>query len=295
MPRPTTEADYRARIDRVIRAIAADLDAPLDLNALADIACFSPYHFHRAYRAIAGETAAETVRRLRLHRAANALLSADTPIAEIAARAGYSGPDAFSRAFAAAYGATPAVFRARGALAAPHRPTATEDPLTTYQIDIADRPALRLAAFGHRGPYQDIGPVFERVMIWAHGEGLAPPLRAVGVYYDDPEAVAPSELRSDAGVVISAEVGAEVGIASGGADGALDPHLVDLAGGPYALLKHVGPYATLPAAWAFLYREWLPKSGREPAAAPSFEEYLNDPRSVAPEALETLICAPLRA
>jgi AraC family transcriptional regulator len=48
------------------------LDADLSLENLAEIACFSPHHLHRIYRGIAGETAGDTARRLRLHRAAGA-------------------------------------------------------------------------------------------------------------------------------------------------------------------------------------------------------------------------------
>ncbi|HWK43850.1 MAG TPA: hypothetical protein VNT30_03960 [Stellaceae bacterium] len=57
----TTEAGYRKRIARVVAAIIADPTAPHTVEDLAAIAHFSPFHFHRLYRAPTGEGVAETV------------------------------------------------------------------------------------------------------------------------------------------------------------------------------------------------------------------------------------------
>ena len=69
MTRKETRESYAKRLQRVVEHIWANLDQPLDLNQLADIACLSPYHFHRVYRAMIGETVTETLSRSRLHRA----------------------------------------------------------------------------------------------------------------------------------------------------------------------------------------------------------------------------------
>lgn len=67
-----------------------------------------------------------------------------------------------------------------------------------------------------------------------------------------------------------------------------------IAGGEHAVLRHKGPYSDLHVAYNWLYGTWLPQSGREVAAAPVFEEYLNNPRDTAPAELLTEICLPLR-
>ena len=82
--------DYRARLERVRNYIRANLDRPLDLDELADIACLSRFHWHRTYRGLTGETVWQTVRRLRLHRAASDLVNGSDPIEAIAARSGYT-------------------------------------------------------------------------------------------------------------------------------------------------------------------------------------------------------------
>jgi transcriptional regulator GlxA family with amidase domain len=58
---------YAERVQRVVDYLAEHLDETLDLEVLARVACFSPYHFHRIYRALLGETVSDTLRRLRLH------------------------------------------------------------------------------------------------------------------------------------------------------------------------------------------------------------------------------------
>jgi AraC family transcriptional regulator len=70
-----TEASYQERILRVRLHIEAHLDRPMLLEELAAVACFSPFHFHRIFRALVGESVMEHVRRLRLERAAQRLRS----------------------------------------------------------------------------------------------------------------------------------------------------------------------------------------------------------------------------
>ena len=67
--KPGTRLDYEKRIARVVALIEADPSAPWRLGDLAREANFSPFHFHRVYRAMRGETVAETIRLARLRRA----------------------------------------------------------------------------------------------------------------------------------------------------------------------------------------------------------------------------------
>lgn len=290
--KPVTLEDYRARVGRVLDHIAAavrDGAVEIDLNALAEIACFSPYHFHRIYRSMTGETAAQTVRRLRLQRAAHALIETDRSVAEIARAGGYGGVEAFGRAFAAAYGLSPSTYRARGG-AGPNplpRPDLNQENAMTVQtqdVQLIERAGLRLAAVPHRGPFIEIGTAFERLSLWAAGAGLfGPDTLLVGVYYDDPQQTAQESLRSDAGLTIPEDY-----------EPTAPAHLVALPGGPHAVLRYVGPYAELHRAYDYLYGRWLPESGREPADSPPFEIYRNTPADTPPAELTTDICAPLK-
>ena len=109
----STEHDYHQRIARVIAAILADPGAPHTVDSLAAVACLSQFHFHRIYRALTGESVAETLQRLRLAQAAHRLTNTVDSVTEIALDVGYESPQAFARAFRGLTGVSPSSFQAR--------------------------------------------------------------------------------------------------------------------------------------------------------------------------------------
>lgn len=72
-----------------------------------------------------------------------------------------------------------------------------------------------------------------------------------------------------------------------------DIRMIDLPGGRHAVLHHLGPYSELGAAWRWLYADWLPQSGEQPADRPAFDAYLNDSRRLPPAQWRTGLCLPL--
>ena len=188
---------YQRQLDAVTDYLYAHLDDDLSLDRLADVSGFSPYHWHRIYRAVRGETAAQTVRRLRLERAATILAQNAWPLERIARRAGFTSADAFSRAFQRAYDRTPGRFRSDRA----GGPNGTGDSRrsavipdvespTPYPVRVEERPECRLAVAEHRGSYMGIGRAFARVV---DRMGLRKPM--VAIYEDDPDAVPEAALR----------------------------------------------------------------------------------------------------
>jgi AraC family transcriptional regulator len=283
--RTTTRTDYAMRLDRVFKWLADHLDDSLDLTRLAEVACMSPHHFHRIYRAMQGETAAETVRRLRLHRAAVELITGELPVPRIARRAGYGSQEAFPRAFKAAYGVPPARYRATFVpMPTTGRREDAMETTMTYQATIREIPALTVAALAHRGDYNSIGSTFERLGAIASAQGVfSTGTRSFGIYYDDAAATPRDVLRADACFTVSADWSPK---------GEL--RLLEIRGGRYAVTLHVGPYAELERQYKWLFGTWLAESGEEPADAPVVEEYLNDARTVPATELRTEIWLPLK-
>jgi AraC family transcriptional regulator len=276
--------DYAVRLERVVTWLAEHLDDELDLARLSDVACMSPYHFHRIYHAMQGETAADTVRRLRLHRAAVELIAGDRPVARVARRAGYGSQEAFTRAFKTAYGVPPARYRASFVPMPTTGRTEDEMDTMTYQTTIREVPAIRVAALPHLGDYQTIGATFQRLSTIAAGQGLfGPTTRSFGIYHDDPSATPRDALRADACMTVP-----DGWVPDG------DLQLLEIRGGRYAVTLHVGPYAELERPYRWLYGTWLAQSGEEVADAPCVEEYLNDARTVPPTELRTEIWLPVR-
>jgi AraC family transcriptional regulator len=274
---------YEERLERVTSYIYDHLDDELDLQRLSEVACLSPYHWHRIYHAMLGETAFDTVKRLRLQRASAQLAHTTMPIAEIAKRANYASLPSFTRSFKAAFGMPPARFRGSGS----HRrfeAGSQEQGAESYDVEVTGLPALTLACVAHAGPYLEIGRAFDRLFSVAMPRGLvSASIRLTGVYIDDPSCVPEAKLRALAGIVVAPGMPVEAPLERS-----------EVKAGRYAVLRHKGPYADMKAAYRWLFGEWLPGSGEEAADAPVFEEYMNSPRDTRPTDLLTHIHLPLR-
>ena len=298
--RAETRSFYHQAVARAVERIVGDLDQALVLEALASDACLSPFHFHRVFRGMVGETPLELMRRLRMERAAWRLIESDRPVTEIAFDAGYETHEAFTRAFRACYSTSPSGFRrrprARVELAATSGlhfdPAGTSPVFTphdsggrTMQVEIKDMPELRVGTVRHIGPYNLIYRGFERLGAIVGPAGLLrdpSQTMMLAIYHDDPECTPLEKLRSDAGLTVP--------------DGTPLPDGLEeqrIAGGRYASTVHEGPYARLGDTWARFMGEWLPASGRRLGAGPSYEVYQNTPENVPEEELRTELYVPL--
>jgi AraC family transcriptional regulator len=286
MSKTITLATYRDRILGVVDYVWKHIDRDVDVNTLAEVAHFSPYHFHRIYREMMHETVNSTVRRLRLHYAARELLRSDLSVESVARKLGYGSGEAFSRAFSKQYDETPTVYRRRREAELPsplHVPDLRTYPMN-FSVETLQVEPIHLGALPHLGDYLEIGAVFERVFVTAASKQLlGPHTRSIGIYYDDPfNAEDRDALRSHACISASPEQAKAAGLET-----------LKVGGHEYAVMTFVGPYAELEKAYRWFYGEWLPNSGRELADEPPFEEYLNDPKQVVPSELRTKIYLPL--
>lgn len=275
---------YEDRLRRVIQYIFDNPAEDLSLDALADIAAMSRFHWHRVFTGMTGETCAQAVRRLRAMRASHYLLRSGLSVDEISKACGYDNKQSFVRLFRTQFGTTPAAFRKMGTVG--HVELILRDgDEAMFDVEIKDLPAHRLAGLSHQGAYVGIGQAFEQLAVIAGARGLWPQVRGmVGVYYHDPAATAEEDLRSFAGLVLP-----EPSDIPEGCD-----ELV-LSEGRYAVLTFKGPYSGLYDAYQYIFGTWIPQAGHELAEDPSFEIYLNSPRDTGPEDLLTQICVPLRS
>lgn len=280
--RSGTVESYQERVNRVLAYLEERLEEELPLEALAEVAHFSPYHFHRIFRGMVGESVKEHVRRLRLERAAQRLRDTADPVTQIAFDAGYQTHESFTRAFRAAFGEAPSSFReSRRELRRTSRVQPVPREPLPVRIERFGR--TRLAFVRHVGPYDQVGVAWQKLFAWAGRRGLlGPATETLGLVHDDPEITPPERLRYDAALVVSDRVQpeGEVGIE-------------ELPECEYAVATHHGPYETVYLTYARLCGEWLPAAGREAHTAPALELYRNSPRTTRPDDLITDIHIPL--
>jgi len=295
--KPNTERDYHRRIARVIEAILADPGAPHTVDSLASIAHLSPYHFHRIYRAMTGESIAETVQRVRLAQAAYRLTVAGDSVTTVAGNVGYDSPQAFSRAFRGFTGVSPSAFQTRqkrlsvpyaeGRQAAQGDANANDNADTAGAevpfVELIELAPLDVLCLRHEGPTATISQTFRT--LW---QTLGLSVRStqvhgtIGIISGDPEDER-GNFRYLAGVIPAAPIAAT---------GRLEA--VRVEGGLYEAHRLVGPYALIAPTFAALFGGWLPQSGYEPDDRSALEFYRNRPAPDGQQECITDLMIPIR-
>jgi len=304
-----TRSFYELAVLKAAEDVTSSLDRALDLQELARRAALSPFHFHRVFRGMLGETPLELSRRLKLERAAYRLLHEDEPIIELALGAGYETHESFTRAFRSHYGCSPSEFRASRArdgsssCAGPFRPQLAAHSGIHYQpgaalseihylkgesimdVEIKQMPELRVATLRHVGPYNRISQAFERLhhIVAGKQQLFGPGSAMLAIFHDDPETTPASELRSDAGLVVAGNA-------------VIPSELTEqrLPAGRYARTVHRGSYEQLGDTWSRFMGEWLRSSGqRMPENGLAYELYRNTPADVPKDELITELYLPL--
>jgi len=297
-PAEQSKLEYVGRVNRVLDHIWENLTDDLRLETLARVASFSPYHFHRVFRSITGETLSGYVRRVRAQRAATQLIHNPTKtITEIGVSCGYSSSSAFAREFRRQFGVSASQFRGggrasldrfreklaeRGLVLQSAHPQRTD---MVFRVDVREEPRRHVAYIRHVGDYSGIGRAFERLARWAGPRGLFrnPETRMLAVYRDSPDVTPIEKLRSDA--CITVPIGTRV---------KRDVGLMTLPGGTYAAAYVEIDATQYGEAWDRLFCDWLPGSGYQPDNRPCYELHLNDPRKH-PQMKHILdICEPIR-
>lgn len=111
-PLPSTRGALDARrLQRVLDYIDTHLGEPLTIAMLANVACLSPYHFARAFRAATGTAPHRYLTDRRIEHAKFLIAEGRHPLAEIAEICGFSSQAHLARWFKRIVGTTPGEYR----------------------------------------------------------------------------------------------------------------------------------------------------------------------------------------
>ena len=286
--KPETKDSYIQRINRVVGYLNQQVEATPSLQDLADIAAISPFHFHRVYRAITGETPSGTIRRLRLARAAAMLKETAKPVTEIAFDVGYESSQSFSKAFREATGFSASDLRnepkklatvIRTLSSPPKAPKAKKE----IEIKLVSVEPFRVIACRHIGRHEKLFKAYRSLFDWAEKNGALANFNGIyGVPLDDPRSMDPELCRFDCAL----DLGPNVSPAKGFRE-------LTLGGEDYAVIRHVGPYGGLEEKYDYLFGPWLSNSRFALCDAPLFNHYINDPDTAPPEEWQTDIHVPV--
>ena len=110
-PKPNNKDFYEEKLNVIIEHIHNNLDSKIDIKTLAEISCFSPFHFHRISRALLGESIGAYISRTRLETAAKMIRYSSSDIETIAYNVGFGTPSSLSKAFKMHFGISPTAYR----------------------------------------------------------------------------------------------------------------------------------------------------------------------------------------
>jgi len=303
MKKKKTQAEYFRRINMALEFIEQQLDQNIRLEDVAAVSHFSPYHFHRIFHALVGETVNDYISRKRMEKGARMLMcKPDMNISAIALAGGFSSSANFAKAFKLYFGVSPSEFRNYQ----PQNPAETKDSKNGKLYskygkafnpqDLYSQFVTQLAVFEHdkleellmkikveeiqdklvaylsspKGYELDsVHTTWDRVIRWAEANGIDNGVHnKFAICHDNPVITPEDKCRYDAAVVI-------------GSDTIVQPPFKQsvIPGGKYAVVYYKDVGEKISNFMTELCSQWFPDSGYEPDDYPAIFNYLNYSRN----------------
>lgn len=297
--RRTTDSWIQS-INRAIDHIVGHLEAPIRLADLARVARLSPFHFHRVFQVIVGETPAEYIRRMRLEKALSLMaLQRKRRLTDIALSCGFSSSADFSRSFRHRYGVAPSAFdteswRAVHSERLEHMLSPKANVLSVtrlpsranpegFRVRVRQCPQRTVAYLRVLRPYEGdrVLKAAERLQSWAEAHQYAD-RQWLGFQWENPEITRLEDCHYCVAVQTDQEVSA------GDIGSCVFPPM------QVAELEIRGSIELELRALQWLYGTWLPRSGFEPDDLPCFEAWLGRPFEHGTDHFELRLQLPVR-
>jgi AraC family transcriptional regulator len=267
MKKRKTNQIHRIIANNLMYYIIHHIDTDLNIDEIAHDFNVSKFHLHRIFKEQLHANIYETIKSVRLQKAANLLIAnKDYTITEIGNMCGYSIHTSFLRAFKSHYNQTPKQWREGGyiehfqAMAYnDHRLLwAAEDfsHLIPKIVTVRDREVYYIRYRGYDNYIED---AWGKLKVWIQSNDIKNYNR-IGVYYDNP-AVTPLDQSYYVACIESASTQMPINASLPKSH---------IRGGAYAVFSLDGDYDNILKLiqWAYLY--WLPRSGFNTVTASSY-------------------------
>ncbi len=263
------------RVLAVMDHVRDNLATDLSLTELADIAGYSPHHFHRVFKQATGETVFDFTRRARLERAVQLMRgSPQRQLSSISAEVGFATPSDFARVFRASYGRTPSSWdrvSVLGTVDPGQGGLGTGEPSPAPAL-LTWRPAISLAFVRVTDPWQGdhLAEGYASLCRWLAERGVGPNQgQLIGLTWESAKATPQERLTYDLGVTVDPE--RSPGLAP---DGEVGRHELPAGRAVEVRCRSLPETA---AAWEYLYNHWLPASCWEPDDGPALKRFRRRP------------------
>lgn len=280
-------------LEQAIEYIEKHLNEPIGLSDVSRETGYSYYHMTRLFSSVLGESVGRYINRRRLYNASKQLIHSNRRVIDIALDCGFETPEAFSRAFKAAFGSSPVDYRKAG-----------------LDLVISAKRELEPGDVGHiannitRSP--DILMLEETRVAGLRGttslsDNRLPELweeflrsypdfyRSTGIGYGICETQQTTYAR-DGDVSFSVMVGSPVTECVH-----VPPMLIRKSiGGRYAVFTHRGTFGSLLKTYQFIFGTWLPTAKEQLDDRDDFEVYEREVKSFDDSDNEVKIFIPVK-
>jgi AraC family transcriptional regulator len=288
---------YAQRINRVIDHLRGNLHRPMKLAELANVACFSEFHFHRIFTAVSGETLNNFTNRLRLEKAARLLRYSKQSLTDIALDCGFSSSATFSRAFRSGYDTSPSQFRKSGQIKkskirkelfpedAYGIAMSAEEKRAAFPVRLIDIPERQIAYIRVTNAFEldRVLTALKTVIEWAKSRDIFSRGTLFGMTVDDPHVTPKHLYRYEVCFASNAAFECGEGMSK-----------LKMPAMRYAAIKVSGNIDKVATAWDYLYRDWLINSTYEPEHAPALEVFLDKESAMDWSHFDLELCLPVR-
>lgn len=297
-----TSAEYVRRINKALEFIDYHIDQSIQLENIANISHFSPYHFHRIFHAMVGETVNDYVSRKRMEKAVCRLVyKAELSITDVAEMGGYSSSANFSKAFKLYFGVSPSELRSSqyseldgnkkskkgklynkyGKAFNPQElysqfvtqsevfdPDKLEDILMQVKINEIQEKTIAYLTTPNGYELESVYATWDKIIHWAELKGIKENKQErFAICHDNPSITPEDKCRYDAAIVVTPDTNISTPFVKS-----------TLPSGKYAVAYFKDSGEKINNFMTELCSHWFPDSGYEPDNYPPIFNYLNDSR-----------------
>ena len=280
------QSDYKYRVNNVFKYIDENIDSNLSLNEIAKAAHFSPYHFHRVFKYVTGETVNEYVIRKRIEKAAGKLLHTDMAVSQIASQSGFTDHATFTKAFKRYYDISPTAFKQqntqrfskirqlqsknRQAYPSPETYVCIINKLKNWikmnaKIEVRKMQEITVACVSAIGS-KNLEVAYQQLIRWATPKGLMNnTTKMATIYHDSFKITSAEKVRMSACLILNSPVQAESEI-----------EIHTIPGGKYIIGNFEIGLEAFEKSWTGLFL-WMNDNGYTKDDRNPFEIYHNNP------------------
>lgn len=282
-----TENDYVKRINIALNFIDRNLDSELSLETISKASFYSPFHFHRIFKAIIGETLNTYIIRKRIEKTASILMhKKEISISELSFQYGFNSNSSFTKTFKKFYGINPSEFRkqapdkhhkiikiksknGQNRLIFEKYICNINDHLSWIEmngkIEIKEISALSFATITHHG-ITGIESTFQKLIKWANSKNLFnnPENKVARIFHDSFKITEPDKVRMSVCLLTNELFSIEGEISS-----------AKIKKSKCIVGRFKIPPTHFEQAWSSLF-VWVIKNGYSPANENVFEIYHNN-------------------